>query len=161
MKQTLEYAGYHGSAEISTEDNCLFGKILFINDLVMYSADTAADLKKEFQAAVEDYLETCKTVGKEPERPFKGSFNVRITPELHRKAALTATKEDVSLNVIISKAIEAYVCRQDQPVNVINNNYHHYHPEEIGKTSRKLTETFGGTGEEQWKISPKIMSITH
>jgi len=71
MKQTLEHAGYCGSAEISVEDGCLFGKILFINDLIMYSADSFPELKKEFQAAVEDYLETCQQVGKEAERPFK------------------------------------------------------------------------------------------
>ncbi|MDD2367048.1 MAG: type II toxin-antitoxin system HicB family antitoxin [Desulfuromonadaceae bacterium] len=161
MKQTLEHNGYYGSAEISVEDNCLFGKLLFINDLIMYSADTFEELKKEFQAAVDDYLETCRLVGKEAERPFKGSLNVRITPELHRKAALVATREDVSLNVIIAKAIEAYVYKQDQPVNVINNNHNYFNTDQSGLISTKHTETFEGNGESQWTISPRITSATH
>lgn len=158
MKQILEHNGYQGSAEVSIEDNCLFGKILFINDLVMYSAETLDGLVNEFKAAVDDYLATCLQVGKEAEKPFKGSLNVRITPDLHRKAALVAAKEDVSLNVVISKAIEAYVTRQDQPVNIINN---HYHAAQSSTISGKHHETFENSGVSQWQISPRIMSTSH
>ena len=40
-----------------------------------------------FGKAVEDYLELCNLNGKEPEKVYKGSFNVRISPELHKQAA--------------------------------------------------------------------------
>ncbi len=76
MKQ-FEYNGYVGSIEFSIEDNVLYGKLLGIKDLVSYEADTIANLKKEFELAVDDYLETCVAIAKEPENLFKGSFNVR------------------------------------------------------------------------------------
>jgi len=109
MSKIFEHNGYLGSAEVSVEDRCLYGKILFINDVVTYEADTFEKLEIEFIAAVKDYIETCKEIGKEPQKSFKGSFNVRIREELHRKAALEAVKEDISLNEFISKAIEAYI----------------------------------------------------
>ena len=68
MKTTFEYHGYYGSAEPSIEDNCLYGKILRINDLVLYEADTMTELHKAFTAAVDDYIETCRTIGKEPQK---------------------------------------------------------------------------------------------
>ncbi|MGI0119631.1 type II toxin-antitoxin system HicB family antitoxin [Zooshikella sp. RANM57] len=72
---TLSYKGYHGSVEISTEDNILFGKVLFISPLVNYEGETVKELQEAFKEAVDDYLEDCKAQGVEPEKPCKGSFN--------------------------------------------------------------------------------------
>ena len=115
MSNVLEYNGYTGSIEASIEDHCLFGKILFISDLVTYEAETVSDLEAEFIAAVDDYLLTCRETGTDPQRPFKGSFNVRINPELHRKAAIEASKENISLNELTSRAIDAYINVPLQP----------------------------------------------
>ena len=68
MKTNLEYNGYRGSIEVSPEDNCLFGKILGINDVVTYEAETVIDLRQAFITAVDDYLTTCRDLGKEPQR---------------------------------------------------------------------------------------------
>ena len=81
--KTMNYKGYLGSVEFSLEDNCLFGRLLHVNDLVNYEADSPVLLKKAFKEAVDDYLATCKQLGKEPDKFFKGSFNVRVTPGLH------------------------------------------------------------------------------
>jgi len=89
MKGQLIYKGYIGSVEIDYEDNCLHGRILHINDVVSYGADAPKDLVAAFRSAVDDYLETCKKVGKEPQRSYSGSFNVRVPPELHCKSAKT------------------------------------------------------------------------
>ncbi|GFO56182.1 DNA repair protein HhH-GPD [Geomonas sp. Red276] len=109
MSNVFEHKGYTGSIEVSVEDRCFYGKILLINDKVTYEADRFDTLESEFRNAVDDYLRTCAEVGKEPDRPFKGSFNVRISKELHRKAALKALSSNVSLNEFVSKAIELYV----------------------------------------------------
>jgi predicted HicB family RNase H-like nuclease len=155
----FEYNGYSGSVEPSIEDCCLFGKILFINDLVTYEAETIADLQAEFIAAVDDYLLTCKEIGKEPQKPFKGSFNIRISPELHRKAALEAYKENISLNELTAKAIDAYVNKIAQPINIEHHehhDHHHYHAEErINIVKQTIPDS---RGEHQWTISPAIMS---
>ncbi len=63
-------------------------------------------LRSSFEEAVEDYLETCKEKRRAPERPFKGSFNVRVSPEAHRKAALSAFRRGVTLNKYVSDVLE-------------------------------------------------------
>lgn len=68
----LKHAGYTGSVEVSLEDSCLFGKILYIRDLVTYEAETVAGLKAAFAESVQHYLDTCKQDGFEPDRPDSG-----------------------------------------------------------------------------------------
>ena len=109
MKGVLTYKGYNGSVNYSAEDNCLYGKILGINDVILYEGNTIAELKLDFEESVDDYLEFCAEIGKEPQKEYKGSFNVRISPELHKQAALEAMREEKSLNYIIGKAIELYL----------------------------------------------------
>lgn len=94
----LKYKGYVGSIEVDLEANLLFGKLLHIRDLVNYEAQNPADLKTAFEEAVEDYLADCAAEGVEPDTPFKGQFNVRIAPKLHRELAFAAKRDDRSLN---------------------------------------------------------------
>lgn len=107
--ELLKYQGYTGSVEVSVEDDCLHGKILFIADLVTYEAQSLSGLKREFHEAVDDYIETCKEIGKAPNKPMSGTFNVRVGTELHKKAALIAVQEGINLNSLVKKAIEKYV----------------------------------------------------
>lgn len=102
---TLEYKGYVGSVEFSAADECMFGKLLYIHDLVTYEATTAKRLVKEFRSAVNDYLDTCAAEGKNPDTPFKGSLNVRLGTDLHRGAALAAQREGVKINEYVKRAI--------------------------------------------------------
>ena len=102
----FEYKGYLGSCKVSIEDNCLHGKIEFISDLVNYEAQTTEELRKEFELAVDDYLEHCKEVGKAPDKTFKGSFNVRIGCELHQKATKKAENMGKTLNEYIKDIVK-------------------------------------------------------
>jgi len=157
VSNVLEYNGYSGSIEVSVEDHCLHGKILFITDLVTYEAATVSDLETAFIEAVDDYFLTCKEIGKEPQRPFKGSFNVRINPELHRKAALEANKENISLNELASKAITAYVNKPSQPIDIEQHIHHHHQSEQRNILSRTIQFT-DIRGEKEWAISPNIVA---
>lgn len=105
MSNVLEYNGYFGSVEISLEDNVIYGKLLHINDLVTFEADNVSELELVFKETVDDYLEYCAQIGKEPDKPFKGSFNVRISPENHKKAVAQATRMGISLNQFVETAI--------------------------------------------------------
>ena len=87
----------------------LYGKIEGIRDLVNFECDDFQFLEKEFHAAVDDYIEFCKEVGKEPDKEYKGTFNVRVTPELHRKAAIMAFKKGISLNQVVEDSIKSYI----------------------------------------------------
>jgi predicted HicB family RNase H-like nuclease len=62
-----------------------------------------------FHEAVDEYIETCNEMGKEPQKAFKGVFNVRVKPELHQKVAFVATKKGVALNQVVSEALSQYV----------------------------------------------------
>ncbi len=101
----LEYKGYIGSVDFSAEDECFHGKLLFIRDLVTYEATTAKSLVKAFRCAVDDYLGTCEEQKKSPDKPFKGSLNVRLGPELHRAAALAAERDGIKLNELVKRAV--------------------------------------------------------
>jgi predicted HicB family RNase H-like nuclease len=109
MKDGLTYKGFIGSVHFSAEDEIFYGKIEAINDLIMFEGKTVQELKKNFHEAVDDYLETCKALGREPNKPFKGGFNVRISPEMHKKAIERATMLGISLNQLVQKAIEKEV----------------------------------------------------
>lgn len=105
----LKYKDYEGTAELDMSREVCRGKILFINDLVVYEAATPAQLQTEFEAAVDDYLETCKSLGREPQKPLKGQFNVRMPPALHRAVALRAAEENASLNDVVVRAVDAFL----------------------------------------------------
>lgn len=103
---SMVYRGYTGSAEMSFEDNCLHGKVQLIKDLVTYEANEPEELRLEFERAVDDYLGTCEELGRNPDKPYSGSFNVRIGAELHKSAATMAQVDDVSLNEFVKRAVQ-------------------------------------------------------
>jgi len=103
----LEYKGYLGTAELSEADGVFNGKIAFLRDLVTYESKTAEGLVRAFHEAVDDYLADCEAEGREPDKPFKGQFNVRTRPELHRAYARLAAERGLSLNEVITDALES------------------------------------------------------
>ncbi len=105
----LNYKGYEGTADIDMSRQVCRGKILFIGDLVTYESQSPAELQKEFESAVDDYIETCKILGREPQKPLKGQFNVRIPPVLHKSATMRALADNVSLNDVVVRALESFV----------------------------------------------------
>src|SRR5690606_18797002 len=113
MKDVLAYKDYYGTVSYSAEDELLHGRIIGINDLVTYEAESAAGLKQAFHEAVDDYIVTCKEIGKQPQKTFKGSFNVRIPSELHKEASMVASHRHISLNDLVKAAISYAVRHQD------------------------------------------------
>lgn len=106
MKNTMEYKGYTGSIEFSAEDTTFYGKVQGIHALISYEGSTAKELLSDFHAAIDDYLELCSKEGKEPEKAYKGTFNIRIDPSLHKKAAVYAMEHEMTLNSFIAESIE-------------------------------------------------------
>ncbi len=108
----LEYKGYTGSIEYSKEDNLLFGRVLGIKGLISFEGQTGHELEDDFKEAVDVYLADCKATGKIPQKPFKGSFNVRISPKLHQKAALLAMQDKMSLNNFVAESIRERIFKE-------------------------------------------------
>lgn len=109
MMNLLEYKGYSGTVNYSAEDDILFGNVVGINGLISYEGDSVQALKKSFEEAVDDYLEICNEKGIEPEKVYRGSFNVRISPSLHKKLALFSVSQHQTLNATVERAISEYL----------------------------------------------------
>ena len=109
MSNTLQYKGYVGNIEFSEEDKIFYGKVQGIRSLISYEGDTAEALITDFHNAIDDYLDLCEQRGTEPERAYKGIFNVRISPSLHREAAICAFEQKTSLNSLVETAIQGYI----------------------------------------------------
>jgi predicted HicB family RNase H-like nuclease len=121
VKDYFEYKGYLGSAEVDIEGGVLAGKLLFIRDVIAYSATTPVDLEAAFKEAVEDYLSTCAELGDEPDVPCKGTFNVRVGADIHRQVALTARSRNMGLNEFVRDALAMAVSNpvQRHQINLV------------------------------------------
>ncbi len=109
MKNTMEYKGYLGTVEFSEEDCVFFGKVIGIRGLISYEGTSAKQLVENFHQAVEDYLELCEKQNVKPEKVYKGSFNIRISPELHKQIAVCAISKQISLNRLVEDALRTYM----------------------------------------------------
>jgi predicted HicB family RNase H-like nuclease len=106
MNDVLIYKGYIGSVHFSAGDNVFFGKVEGINDLLTFEGSSVEELKNAFHYMIDEHIKDCARENIEAEKSYKGSFNVRITPELHRKAAFIAKMYGTTLNAFIREAIE-------------------------------------------------------
>ncbi|MEA4923115.1 MAG: toxin-antitoxin system HicB family antitoxin [Eubacteriaceae bacterium] len=95
----LEYKKYYGTVEYSAEDDCLTGKIVNVDDLVMYSGDSLDELKKAFQEMVDGEIADQK------KKEYKGSLNIRLKTGQHEELALYAAGHHTSINSVIREAV--------------------------------------------------------
>ena len=102
----LIYKGYQGCFEYDPDADLFHGEVLHLTDVVTFQGRSIDELKTALADSIEDYFDLCNAVGKQPQKPFSGRFNVRFTPELHQKAAQTAALEGMSLNSWIVHAVE-------------------------------------------------------
>jgi predicted HicB family RNase H-like nuclease len=109
MSDLIKYKGYLGSVHFDEEGLVFHGKIEFIRALVTYEATDARGLLKAFKESVDEYIDLCKKQNIEPETPFKGSLNVRLGPELHRRVALAAEDQHTTINKFISQTLDQVV----------------------------------------------------
>jgi len=103
---TMMHRGFAARVEYSEEDGCFVGHIAGIRDLIGFHGESVAKLRKAFREAVDDYLETCEKLGRAPNRPYSGQFRLRLAPDLHARAAMTAESQGKSLNTWAVDIIE-------------------------------------------------------
>lgn len=116
----LRYKGYSARPEFIAADGIFYGTILGIDDLIDFMSENAKELESEFQRAVDDYLAFCQEIGKTPQREYSGTFNVRVSPDLHKIAALKSQEEGVTLNKTIENALRQYLEPSPPPVTHIH-----------------------------------------
>jgi predicted HicB family RNase H-like nuclease len=106
---TMTHKGYAARVEYSEDDECFVGHIAGIRDAVGFHGESVVELRAAFEEAVDDYLETCVKLGREPNHPYSGQFRLRLKPELHARAAIAAETGGKSLNTWVSEVIERSV----------------------------------------------------
>ncbi|MDR0826607.1 MAG: type II toxin-antitoxin system HicB family antitoxin [Desulfovibrio sp.] len=105
MNNALIYKGYTGTVEYSEEDACLFGRIAGICDIISYEGESVAEIRKAFEESVDDYLEHCAVIGKQPNKPYSGKFVLRLDPSIHARLAVKAQAKGKSLNQFAAEVL--------------------------------------------------------
>ena len=109
MNNTITYNGFVGSVNYSQEDGVFYGKIEGINALVNFEGESVAELQNSFRQAVDDYVDLCHKKGIEPRKKYTGSFNIRVSPDVHMRLASLAQKRSISINKVVKSALESYL----------------------------------------------------
>ena len=106
MNKMMEYKGYHAQVEYDADDGLFVGKVYGISDSLNFHGTSVAELEAMFHQSIDNYLQMCAEAGKHPDKEFKGSFNVRISPDLHRRISINAAQEGITLNQYVVRALE-------------------------------------------------------
>ncbi|MDA0677882.1 MAG: toxin-antitoxin system HicB family antitoxin [Bacteroidetes bacterium] len=85
-----------------------------INDLVNFEADDVRDLENNFRMAVIDYIDTCKSLNKIPEKSYKGVFNVRVSSDTHKSVSRLAVQYGMNLNELVKKSLNYTLKNEEQ-----------------------------------------------
>ncbi len=101
----MKYKGYEAVIEYDEIDRLFFGRVINTKDVISFDGTTVDELQQSFETVIDEYLEDCKQEGKEPDKAYSGQFNLRISPELHRKISIEAKKKSLSLNSFIEQAL--------------------------------------------------------
>lgn len=112
MNGMMEYKGYHAKVEYSPEDDAFIGKVLGIADTLVFNGRSIDELQTMFHASINDYLELCREIGKQPDREYRGTLKARVPVELHREAAMIAKSKGISLNQLVTEALRRYVAAE-------------------------------------------------
>jgi predicted HicB family RNase H-like nuclease len=149
-----KHKGYTGSMEISEPDDCLYGRIMFISDQILYEGQTPSELKAAFKVAVDEYIEMCLLVGKEPNKPLSGTFNIRVGADLHKDVATKAFKENKSLNEIVVCALSSYL-KDEVVIEQHSHNHHHDHSVHVFLPSAAINTSDKNITkiESRWEMS--------
>lgn len=105
----MKYKDYIGHVEYDDEARIFHGEVVGLRDIITFQGKSVEELEKAFKDSVDDYLNWCKERGEKPEKAFSGTFNLRISPELHAKLAFQAKTMGISLNSYVTEKLRSAV----------------------------------------------------
>lgn len=108
----LEYKGYVTKVQYDAAAQVLYGKVQGIVDAVNYESATMDGVEAAFHDSVDRYLAFCAAVGRRPCKAFKGQFNVRIKPALHKAMVRWAMQNEITLNAAVEEAMRTFLERE-------------------------------------------------
>ena len=101
----MEYKGYIGEVTFDAEGHIFHGEVINTRDVITFQGESVSELETAFHDSVDDYVSWCEEDGIEPEKPYSGKFNLRLSPELHKEVAITARLMKMSINKFVEKAV--------------------------------------------------------
>jgi len=139
MSDFLEYKGYKTRPEFQKDSMTFYGRIEGIVDKIVFEAESVQEFIDAFHESVDDYLEICKEMGKDPEKPYKGVFNVRVSPETHKEAAELAFRKEITLNELVGTAIRKYIAsEEEEPKGMANFYTRHINIDDVILTKKNI-----------------------
>lgn len=72
---------------------------------ITYEGNDVDELKHDFEGAIDDYIASCVARGIEPSKPYSGTFNVRVSPEIHSAIATLAQKAGITINAFVRQVL--------------------------------------------------------
>ncbi len=102
----MKYRGYTAKVEFDDEDNIFVGRVLGIRAIIGFHGETVAELRGNFESLIDFHVDMRERKGEEPEKPYSGKFNVRVSPELHASIAVLADKTGKSMNQWINDKLQ-------------------------------------------------------
>lgn len=138
----MEYKGYLGRVEYDDEAGIFHGEVINLRDVITFQGETVQELRTAFQESVDDYLAFCAERGEAPERPYSGTFTIRVPPELHRDAALLAKLRNKSLNSWVAELLTEAAARTNAaPPSATNGFRPSTAPGQVGEAEAEYTVT--------------------
>ncbi len=108
---TMSHTGFTARVEFDERDGIFVGRILGIRHIISFHGETVAELRAEFEKAVDDYVTECKESGVKPEKTASGKLLLRVPPDVHGKALVVSQAAGKSLNQwaaeVLQRAVEA------------------------------------------------------
>ncbi len=101
----MEYKGYVGMVEYDDKAKIFHGDVINTRDIITFQGRSVDEIEMAFRESIDDYLSWCEQDGVNPEKPYSGKFNLRLSPELHKEVAVTAKKLKLSINSFVEKAL--------------------------------------------------------
>jgi predicted HicB family RNase H-like nuclease len=102
----MKYKGYHGQVTYDEEAKLFHGEVVGLRDVITFQGTSVDELEQAFKDSVNEYLDFCKELGRDPEKPFSGKLMLRLPPEIHERAAYEARNSGVSLNAWLKHGIQ-------------------------------------------------------
>jgi len=100
----VEYKGYVGTVE--ADDGVFVGRVAGLRDVITFEETTFAEVEQAFRDSIDDYLAFCAERGEPPDRPYSRKIPLRVSPEMHRRAAMRAQAAGMSLNQWIADRLD-------------------------------------------------------
>ena len=103
---TMNHKEYTARIESDERENIFVGRVPGLHTIISFHGETVAELRAEFETAIEDFLRDCKEQGVKPEKPASGKLMLRVPPQVHGAALVAAQAAGKSLNQWATEVLE-------------------------------------------------------